>query len=119
MGTLTASTKDNEGVDNGFPSVCVSKSPNKHNRLYMWANPLGEELCKAIDDGDVFPTQDVKERARLLADKYDWDVNEARKIWTFGCPPDSLANMVVDTTRRRSHVRRAVRGVRIPSIAEP
>lgn len=104
--TITASTKDNEGKTNmipntasHFPAQCVSKSPNKHNRLYMWGNPLGEELCKAIDEGEIAPNQDVKERARMLADKFEWDVNEARKIWTFGCPPDSLANMVVDTTR--------------------
>jgi len=97
--TMTGSTKDNEGVDNGFPATCVAKSPNKHNRLYVWGQPLGEELCKAIDDKEVGPNDDMKLRARLLADKYEWDVNEARKIWTFGCPPDSLANMVVDVTR--------------------
>merc|ERR1719158_1893784 len=97
--TMTGSTKDNEGVDNGYPATCVAKSPNKHNRLYVWGQPLGEELCKAIDDKEVGPNDDVKIRARLLADKYEWDVNEARKIWTFGCPPDSLANMVVDVTR--------------------
>lgn len=97
--TVSASTKENEGQDNGFPTVCVSKSPNKHNRLYMWANPLGPELCKAIDEEEITSNQDVKIRARELADKFEWDVNEARKIWTFGCPPDAVANMVVDTTR--------------------
>ena len=29
---------------------CLSKSPNKHNRLYMRAKPLTEELAKDIDD---------------------------------------------------------------------
>jgi len=97
--TLTASTKDNEGDASSFPATCVSKSPNKHNRLYVWGNPLGEEFCKAVDEGDITPNDDPKIRGRLLADKYDWDVNEARKIWCFGCPPDATANVVVDTTR--------------------
>jgi elongation factor 2 len=34
-----------------------------------------------------------------LADEYGWDVSEARKIWTFGCPPDGIPNVVVDTTK--------------------
>merc|ERR1712070_1091233 len=25
--------------------MCLSKSPNKHNRLYMKAQPMGQELC--------------------------------------------------------------------------
>jgi len=42
---------------------------------------------------------DMKDFARDLAQRFDVDPGEARKIWTFGCPPDSLANMVVDTTK--------------------
>jgi len=33
--------------------VCLSKSANKHNRLYAIAEPLGEELCKGIESGDI------------------------------------------------------------------
>merc|ERR1712022_84085 len=47
--------------------MCLSKSPNKHNRLYMKAEPLGDEFCKAVDDGEVKSTQDAKERAKMLA----------------------------------------------------
>jgi len=93
--TLTTKTGD----DGEHPEMCVAKSPNKHNRLYLWANPLGEELCKAIDDKEITPTDDMKARARILADEYDWDIGEARKIWTFGCPPDCTANMVVDCAK--------------------
>merc|ERR1712013_267945 len=30
---------------------------------------------------------------------YGWDIGLARKIWTFGCPPDAKANVVVDATK--------------------
>ena len=40
----------------------------------------------------------MKERARLLADKYEYDVTEARKIWCFG-PEGTGANLVVDCTK--------------------
>jgi len=79
--------------------TCVSKSPNKHNRFYMRAEPLGEAVTNAIDEGEITPDQDQKKRARSLADDYEWDVTEARKIWGFGCPPDGLANVIVDSTK--------------------
>jgi len=37
---------------------CMSKSPNKHNRIHCTAAPLGDELSKAIEDGDVSDKQD-------------------------------------------------------------
>merc|ERR1712232_1334641 len=42
--------------------MCLSKSPNKHNRLYMKAQPMGTELCEQIDKGDVSATHDAKTR---------------------------------------------------------
>lgn len=82
-----------------YPEMCVSKSPNKHNRLYMWANPMRDDVCLAIDQGDISPGQDFKVRARMLANDYGWEINAGRKIWSFGCPPDCLPNLIVDTTK--------------------
>jgi len=33
--------------------VCLSKSPNKHNRIFATAAPLGDELAKKIEDDEV------------------------------------------------------------------
>lgn len=33
--------------------VCLSKSPNKHNRIFATAAPLGDELSKKIEDDEV------------------------------------------------------------------
>ncbi|KAJ2433619.1 translation elongation factor 2, partial [Coemansia sp. RSA 2440] len=71
--TVTAESYDN----------ALSKSPNKHNRIYMKAAPLGEELTLRLEEGKINERQDVKERGRILAEEFDWDVNEARKIWAF------------------------------------
>jgi elongation factor 2 len=78
--------------------VCLSKSPNKHNRLYVTARPLEEGLAEKIDDGKVSAKEDPKVRARILAEEYGWDVTEARKIWCFG-PNTNGPNMVVDCTK--------------------
>jgi len=78
---------------------CISKSPNKHNRIYMVARPLDDPVVKAIEDKEITMEQDMKIRARVLADDYKWDVTEARKIWCFGLPPDGIANVLVDSTK--------------------
>jgi elongation factor 2 len=78
--------------------TCLSKSPNKHNRLFMKAQPMPEGLAEDIDKGTVTARQEVKERARYLADKYEYDVNEARKIWCFG-PEGTGPNVVMDCTK--------------------
>merc|ERR1711957_463302 len=68
-----------------------------HNRLFVEAEPLGSELCDAIDAGEVKAGADNKLQGRLLADEHGWDVSEARKIWAFG-PDGTGPNMFVDTT---------------------
>jgi elongation factor 2 len=78
--------------------VCLSKSPNKHNRLYVVARPLEEGLAEKIDAGKITPKDEPKARARILAEEYGWDVTEARKIWCFG-PNTNGPNVVVDVTK--------------------
>ena len=59
---------------------CLSKSPNKHNRLYATAEPLADGLPDEIEDGKVNARDDYKLRARYLADTHGWDVTEARRF---------------------------------------
>merc|ERR1739848_384025 len=83
-----------ETVSEESSQTCLSKSPNKHNRLFMTAVNFPEGLSEDIDDGEVTDKQDFKTRGRYLADKYEWDVGEARKIWCFG-PEGTGPNMVI------------------------
>jgi elongation factor 2 len=78
--------------------VCLSKSPNKHNRLFVVARPLEEKLPELIESGAISPKDDPKTRARKLAEEFGWDVTEARKIWAFG-PNTNGNNLLVDCTK--------------------
>eukprot|EP00919_Chromeraceae_sp_WS-2016_P054158 GHVR01128576.1.p1 GENE.GHVR01128576.1~~GHVR01128576.1.p1 ORF type:complete len:855 (+),score=194.94 GHVR01128576.1:122-2566(+) len=78
--------------------TCLSKSPNKHNRLYMVAEPFPEGLADAIEAGKCKANDDPKERAKYLAENYDWDKNDALKIWAFG-PETAGPNVLVDATK--------------------
>jgi elongation factor 2 len=73
----------------------MSKSPNKHNRLYFEARPLEEGLPEAIDEGRIGPRDDPKARVATLSKEFGWDKEIARKIWCFG-PDTTGPNMVVD-----------------------
>jgi elongation factor 2 len=86
-----------ETVGGTSSQTCLAKSPNKHNRLFMEAEPLAEELCGEIDGGKLGAKMDAKERAKEYAEKYDWDKNHALKIWCYG-PETEGANVVVDVT---------------------
>jgi len=76
----------------------MAKSPNKHNRLYVTASPIGDELTNAIEADKITSKEDAKIRNRKLADNYGWDINEAKKIWCFG-PETSGPNLLVDVTK--------------------
>merc|ERR1719473_2416726 len=61
-----------ETVTEESSQVCLSKSPNKHNRIFCVAAPLGDELSQAIEDDKISSKQDTKIRYRMLADDYEW-----------------------------------------------
>merc|ERR1719428_2361807 len=78
---------------------CLSKSPNKHNRIYMRAVPLEEELANEIEKANslVGAKADPKERTKKLKNDYNWSDEDARKLWCYG-PETDGANVVVDKT---------------------
>merc|ERR1711972_87162 len=87
-----------ETVQQVSSQTCLAKSPNKHNRIYLTAEPLPEELTCEIETGKLGPKADPKERSKMLREKFDWDDNQARKIWCWG-PETEGPNIVVDQTQ--------------------
>jgi len=87
-----------ETVQEESNQMCLSKSPNKHNRLFMRAVPMPDGLAEDIDKGDVNPRDDLKVRGKYLVDKYEFDATESRKIWCFG-PDTNGPNIMVDCTK--------------------
>jgi len=87
-----------ETVTEESDQMCLSKSPNKHNRLYVKARPLGADLSLEIEDEKLGPKTESKERAKTLSEKYEWDKTDASKIWCFG-PDTKGPNVLVDVTK--------------------
>jgi elongation factor 2 len=78
--------------------MCLSKSPNKHNRIFMKANSMPDELAGAIESKKINTKEDIKTLGKTLAEEYNLDVNEMRKIWGFG-PNTEGPNIVLDATK--------------------
>merc|ERR1711959_31115 len=79
----------------------LSKSPNKHNRLYVIAEQMSDELATAIEEYKVSPQQDLKTRSKVLCNEFGWDKTDTLKLWGFG-PADigvGGANLIVDQTK--------------------
>jgi len=90
-----------ESVTEVSSVTCLSKSANKHNRLFCTACPLGDDLTNEVEEKtnmDLDPRADPKKRARYLADTYEWDVGDARKIWSYA-PEGTGPNLFVDATK--------------------
>lgn len=65
----------------------LSKSANKHNRLFCVVTPLNEEIQKLFDEETVGPSMDIKERSKILREHPAFGWEEAatpQKIWCFG-----------------------------------
>ena len=87
-----------ETVTSKSSQICMAKSPNKHNRLYVMAEPLDEKLVEEIDNGTIRASDDFKLTSRTLIDKYGWEQHDAKKLWVFG--PDQMGpNFLVDQTK--------------------
>lgn len=77
--------------------VALAKSANAHNRIYLSAQPLDEQLTNKIDAEEITMQDDHKARSRLLVEQYGWEKDHADKIWAFGIE-NALANILVDKT---------------------
>merc|ERR1712025_1224518 len=55
-----------ETVSAQSTELCLSKSPNKHNRLYMRGVPMPDGLADDIENGKVTPRDDPKARKTYL-----------------------------------------------------
>ncbi|MEP0824660.1 MAG: elongation factor EF-2 [Nitrososphaera sp.] len=72
----------------------MSKSPNKHNKIFLRVEPLPDDILDMIRTGKIKEDMDKKEMAKLLRDK-GWSADEARSVAAI----DVSGNMLVDETK--------------------
>jgi elongation factor 2 len=72
----------------------MSKSPNKHNKIFMRVEALPDDILDMIRTGKLKEDMDKKEMARILRDK-GWEADEARSVAAI----DISGNMLIDETK--------------------
>lgn len=89
-----------ETVTANSSQTCLAKSANNHNRIFLEAVDMPEELQLEIEAGTVVPQpKDIKEQAKYVANTYGFDSDDiVKKLWAFG-PDGNGPNWVMDTTR--------------------
>jgi elongation factor 2 len=86
-----------ESVRSVSPEAIEGKSPNKHNRFYIVAEPLEEKVHEAMVRGEISSTMEVKKKEVEFQDKLvalGFDRDEAKKVKLI-----HNRNMFVDATR--------------------
>jgi len=84
-----------ETVKGPSPHAFEGKSPNRHNRFYIVAQPLSDEVVRALHDNEI--PQDAKKHAKEVEQKLvelGWEKDRARKVKAI-----STTSMLVDGTK--------------------
>lgn len=109
-----------EGISTALNEPKMSKSPNKHNRIFMCIEPMEKEIINNIESGALC-VKDPKERAVRFKDmmgiKDDW----VKKILFYG-PEDRGPNIVIDSTKGivyLNEIKEYMRGFREVTIRGP
>jgi len=78
----------------GSAGPIMSKSPNRHNKIFMKVEALDEKISEMIRNGTLNEYKDKKEVAKILKDA-GWDGDEAKRVMRF----DVRGNVMVDGTK--------------------
>jgi elongation factor 2 len=78
----------------GTAGPIMSKSPNRHNKIFMKVEALDEKVAEMIRNGTLNEYKDKKEVAKILKEA-GWDGDEAKRVMRF----DVRGNVMVDGTK--------------------
>ncbi len=78
----------------GASDVVMSKSPNRHNKIFMKVEPLEPEIAEMVRNGQLSEMKDKKEMATILRSK-GWDSDVAKNVMRF----DPRGNILINGTK--------------------
>ncbi|HEY7507712.1 MAG TPA: GTP-binding protein, partial [Nitrososphaera sp.] len=85
----------------------MSKSPNKHNKIFMRVEPLADDIVDLIRTGKLKEDMDKKEMAKILREK-GWGTDESRSVVAI----DVSGNMMVDETKGVQFIQESMDSIR-------
>ena len=78
----------------GPSEVVMSKSPNRHNKLFMKVEPLEPNIAQMLRTGEISDLKDKKVVSDLLK-KEGWDTDTIKRVMRY----DSRGNVLINGTK--------------------
>jgi len=78
----------------GAAGPVMSKSPNRHNKVFIRVEPLQKEVVDLILSGQINDNMDKKQIGKILRE-HGWDADEAKSVITV----DERGNLFIDQTK--------------------
>lgn len=78
------------------------KSPNRHNKIYIVVEPLGDDIIDLMKAGRLSEYMDKHAMADILRE-HGWSAEEARGVWSL----DPTFNVLVDVTKGAQYLHEA------------
>ena len=91
----------------GKAGPIMSKSPNKHNKIFMRVEPLTEDIIDLIRTRQIREDMDKKEMAKILREK-GWSADEARNVAAL----DVSGNILLDETKGVQFIQESMDSIR-------
>ena len=91
----------------GKAGPIMSKSPNKHNKIFMRVEPLAEDIIDLIRTRQIREDMDKKEMAKILREK-GWSADEARNVAAL----DVSGNILLDETKGVQFIQESMDSIR-------
>ncbi len=92
----------------GSAGPVMSKSPNKHNRIFMKVEPLASEIIELIRNNTINEQSDKKTVAKILRD-HGWDADEARNVISV----DPRGNIFIDSTKGVQFMQESIDSIKV------
>ena len=91
--------------------VFLGKSPNRHNRLFIRASPMNDDLVTDILQKEIDVTS-VKTIGKTLSSQYAWTPDDAKNAWGFFPVEGTPTNCFVNSARGVQYVNEVQDSVR-------
>jgi elongation factor 2 len=92
----------------GSAGPIMSKSPNKHNRIFIKVEPLTPEIIELIRNNTINEQLDKKTVAKILRE-HGWDADEARNVVLV----DNKGNIFVDATKGVQFMQESIDSIKV------
>ena len=95
-----------ESITSSSSRECKGTSPNRHNSLYLMAEPITDDVIDTLNECE----DDLDKAKELLASKFKWKDSYSDRVWAIGDKKKKAwGNLLVNSTTQENHYLHEIR----------